>query len=56
MTLKSERSTEMKQSFYESVADGPHDRLGMRRQDVVIDLVEAAKANWSFGNGVAQYV
>jgi 4-oxalocrotonate tautomerase len=33
-----------------------HERLGLRREDVFINLVEVKKENWSFGNGVAQYV
>jgi len=28
---------------------------GLRKQDVFINLVEVAKENWSFGNGIAQY-
>jgi 4-oxalocrotonate tautomerase len=32
-----------------------HERLGLRREDVMIVLVEVKKENWSFGNGVAQY-
>ena len=28
---------------------------GLRPQDVFINLLETAKENWSFGNGVAQY-
>jgi 4-oxalocrotonate tautomerase len=32
-----------------------HERLGLRREDVVIQLVEVAKENWSFGNGDAPY-
>ncbi|WP_369517339.1 tautomerase family protein [Escherichia coli] len=30
--------------------------MGIRREDVFINLVEVKKENWSFGNGVAQYV
>ena len=30
-------------------------RRGVRREDVFINLVEVAKENWSFGNGIAQY-
>jgi hypothetical protein len=26
------------------------------REDMVISLVEVSKENWSFGNGIAQYV
>ena len=55
VTLNAGRTTEMKQAFYKAVADGLHARLGLRREDVVINLVEVAKENWSFGNGVAQY-
>lgn len=55
ITLNEGRSTEMKQAFYKAVADGLHLKAGMRREDVVISLVEVKKENWSFGNGVAQY-
>ena len=32
-----------------------HEAIGMRREDAWINLVEVAKENWSFGNGVASY-
>jgi phenylpyruvate tautomerase PptA (4-oxalocrotonate tautomerase family) len=56
ITLNSGRTVEMKQSFYKAVADGLHSSLKLRREDVVISLVEVPKENWSFGNGEAQYV
>ncbi len=56
VTLNSGRSVEMKQRFYKAVADGLHQALKVRREDVFINLVEVAKENWSFGNGEAQYV
>jgi 4-oxalocrotonate tautomerase len=56
ITLNSGRTVEMKQRFYKAVADGLHDSLKLRREDVVINLVEVPKENWSFGNGEAQYV
>ena len=55
VTLNEGRTVEMKKAFYEAVADGLHDRVGLRREDVFISLVEVKKENWSFGNGVAQY-
>jgi 4-oxalocrotonate tautomerase len=55
MTLREGRSVEQKTAFYKAIADGLHDRLGVRREDVFINLVEVAKENWSFGNGVAPY-
>jgi phenylpyruvate tautomerase PptA (4-oxalocrotonate tautomerase family) len=49
------RTVEQKKGFYKAVADGLHRRLGLRREDVFIGLVEAPRENWSFGNGEAQY-
>jgi 4-oxalocrotonate tautomerase len=55
LTLNEGRTTEVKKAFYKAVADGLHARVGLRREDVVITLVEVKKENWSFGNGIAQY-
>ena len=55
IVLNEGRTTEMKKAFYRAVADGLHRRLGLRKQDVFIALVEVKKENWSFGNGEAQY-
>jgi 4-oxalocrotonate tautomerase len=55
ITLNEGRTTEMKKKFYKAVVDGLHEQVGMRREDVVINLVEVKKENWSFGNGEAQY-
>jgi 4-oxalocrotonate tautomerase len=55
ITLNTGRTVEMKQRFYKAVADGLHETLKLRREDVLINLVEVPKENWSFGNGEAQY-
>jgi len=55
VTLNEGRSLELKKAFYKAVADGLSERVGLRREDVFINLVEVKKENWSFGNGVAQY-
>lgn len=55
VTLNTGRDIEMKRAFYKAVADGLHERIGLRREDVFISLVEVVKENWSFGNGEAQY-
>jgi phenylpyruvate tautomerase PptA (4-oxalocrotonate tautomerase family) len=55
ITLNQGRSIEMKKAFYRRVADGLHEQLGIRREDVFISLVEVVKENWSFGNGEMQY-
>ena len=55
ITLNAGRSVEQKKSFYSAVAKELHSRLGLRSEDVFINLVEVPKENWSFGNGEAQY-
>ena len=55
ITLNSGRTVEMKQRFYKAVADGLHQSLKVRKEDILINLVEVPKENWSFGNGEAQY-
>jgi 4-oxalocrotonate tautomerase len=55
ITLNEGRTIDMKRAFYMAVADGLHARLGVRREDVFINLVEVKKENWSFGNGEAPY-
>lgn len=55
ITLNAGRTIEMKQHFYRAVADGLSEKLNLRKEDVLISLVEVAKENWSFGNGEAQY-
>jgi phenylpyruvate tautomerase PptA (4-oxalocrotonate tautomerase family) len=56
VTLSAGRSIEIKKAFYRRVVDDIHDQLKMRREDVVINLVEVGRENWSFGGGIAQYV
>ena len=55
ITWNEGRSTAQKQSLFKAIADGLHTAIGLRREDVIINLVEIKKENWSFGNGVAQY-
>jgi 4-oxalocrotonate tautomerase len=55
IALNAGRTVELKKAFYKRVADDLQAQLGVRPQDVVINLVEVAKENWSFGGGIAQY-
>ena len=55
ITLNTGRTVEMKKAFFKKIADDIHAQLNLRRDDVVINLVEVAKENWSFGGGIAQY-
>jgi 4-oxalocrotonate tautomerase len=55
ITWNEGRSTEQKRALYRAIADGLHSAVGLRREDVFINLIEVKKENWSFGNGEAQY-
>ena len=55
VTLNEGRTMEVKRAFYKAVADGLHEKLQHRREDVVINLVEVGKGDWSFGNGSTSY-
>ena len=56
ITMSVGRSVARKQAFYRRIVDDLGAQLNVRAQDVVINLVEVAKENWSFGGGIAQYV
>jgi phenylpyruvate tautomerase PptA (4-oxalocrotonate tautomerase family) len=44
-----------KKALYQEIAGRLHTTLGIRTEDVLINLIEVKKENWSFGNGIAQY-
>ncbi len=55
VTMSAGRTLEVRKSLFKRMADLLHEEAGIRREDVFINLVETAKENWSFGNGIAQY-
>ncbi|WP_027779549.1 tautomerase family protein [Paraburkholderia caledonica] len=55
ITLNNTRTLEQKKALYKRMVDELHESPGLRREDVLINLVEVLKENWSFGNGIAQY-
>mgnify|MGYP000745687175 FL=1 len=55
ITLNEGRDTDVKKAFYAKVAHSLHSRLNIRKEDIMISLVEVNKENWSFGNGEMQY-
>jgi 4-oxalocrotonate tautomerase len=54
--LSSGRGNELKQAFYSRLAALLAQNAKVRPEDVTIALVENTRADWSFGNGVAQYL
>ncbi len=56
ITLRQGRTVEMKQALYRRIVANLAEQPGLRPEDVFICLVENELADWSFGNGEAQYV
>jgi 4-oxalocrotonate tautomerase len=55
ITANDTRTVEQKKALYKGIAERLIDSPGVRPQDILINLVEVKKENWSFGNGEAQY-
>jgi 4-oxalocrotonate tautomerase len=55
ITLNSGRTLEQKKALYARIAELLAKEPGIRPQDVFVNLVECAKEDWSFGNGIASY-
>lgn len=54
ITLNAGRTVEVKRALYADIA-ARLERVGVRPDDVLVNLVEVAKEDWSFGRGVATY-
>jgi 4-oxalocrotonate tautomerase len=55
ITLNAGRSLEQKRALYRALADRLARDPGLRKEDILVNLVEVPKENWSFGNGEASY-
>ena len=55
VTWNDGRTLGQKKVFYKSIVDGLIQAVGIRPEDVFINLIEVRKENWSFGNGIATY-
>ncbi len=55
ITLNAGRTVELKKALYARIAQLLKEAPGVRPEDVMVNLVEVPKENWSFGNGIAQY-
>jgi len=56
MTVSNTRTLAQKQALFKRVAERLQGDPGVRPEDVLINLLEVGKENWSFGRGIAQYV
>jgi phenylpyruvate tautomerase PptA (4-oxalocrotonate tautomerase family) len=55
ITANNTRTLEQKQALYARIAELLSQNPGVRPEDILINLVEVPKENWSFGRGIAQY-
>jgi phenylpyruvate tautomerase PptA (4-oxalocrotonate tautomerase family) len=55
LTVNNTRTTEQKKALYARIVDYLTKNPGVRQEDILINLVEVAKENWSFGAGMAPY-
>lgn len=55
ITMNVGRTVEMKRALYRRMTELLNADPGIRPEDVMINLVEVPKENWSFGNGIASY-
>ncbi len=56
ITANDTRTTSVKQAVFARIATLLAENPGLRKEDVFINLLECKTENWSFGNGIAQYV
>jgi len=55
ITMSVGRSLEQKKNLLAAIVRNLAEKPGVRPEDVLINLVEVVKENWSFGHGIAQY-
>jgi phenylpyruvate tautomerase PptA (4-oxalocrotonate tautomerase family) len=49
------RTVEVKKALYARIAENLAKAPGLRKEDVLVNLVEVPRENWSFGGGVMSY-
>jgi 4-oxalocrotonate tautomerase len=55
LTISAGRSLSLKRALFRTIMERLAAAVQLRPEDVWINLVETAKENWSFGNGIASY-
>ena len=49
------RTTEQKRALFSAIAGNLEKNAGIPCQDVIINIIETKRENWSFGNGIASF-
>ena len=56
ITVFDTRTVEEKKALLRRIAERLGESPGIRGEDVFVNIVDAAKENWSVGHGIAQFV
>lgn len=56
LTMRAGRSNKAKQAFYAKVVENLAERPGIKPENVLISIVENHDIDWSFRDGIAQFV
>ena len=55
ITVFNNRTAEQKKALFQRIADLLGESPGIRPEDVFVNVLDAAKENWSVGHGLAQF-
>ncbi len=55
ITCAEGRTVEQKKALYGAIVENVGNDAGVPKADIVINLVETKRENWSFGNGLAPF-
>jgi phenylpyruvate tautomerase PptA (4-oxalocrotonate tautomerase family) len=55
ITVNNTRGPEQKKALFARIAEILAKNPGIRPENILVNLLEVPKENWSFGNGIAQY-
>ena len=55
ITVFNTRTVEQKKALFRRIAELLSESPGIRPEDVFVNVLEAAKENWSLGHGLAQF-
>ncbi|MCI0467168.1 MAG: tautomerase family protein [Beijerinckiaceae bacterium] len=55
ITVNNTRGIEQKKALFARIAELLAKNPGIRPENILVNLLEVPKENWSFGNGIAQY-
>jgi phenylpyruvate tautomerase PptA (4-oxalocrotonate tautomerase family) len=56
ITMSAGRKPQQKRKLFKRMAEILEETAGLRKQDLLVNVVETVWENWSFGKGEAQYM